>query len=87
MMELTGWSKATMSQLFNGTQDYSPKVVNEAAKALSVHAYELLMHPDRAMALRKVQAGAQEIATLAHDAEVVAEEVHQLRRTGTGSHE
>lgn len=65
MMDLTGWSKATMSQLYNGTQDYSPKVVNEAAFALKVQPFELLMHPERAMALRKVQAGAQEIATLA----------------------
>ena len=53
MMELTGWSKATMSQLYNGDQDYSPKVVNEAAAALKCNPYELLMHPDMAFALRR----------------------------------
>lgn len=53
MRDLAGWSKATMSQLYNGTQDYSPKVVNEAARALNIRPYELLMHPDQAMALRR----------------------------------
>lgn len=68
MMERTGWSKATMSQLFNGTQDYSPKVVNEASVALSVEPWELLMHPDRAMALRRLQSSAQDVVSIAHDA-------------------
>lgn len=69
MQELTGWSKATMSQLYNGTQDYSPKVVNDAARALSIEPFELLMPPERAMALRKYQASAQEVAvSLAHEA-------------------
>jgi hypothetical protein len=53
MRELTGWSKATMSQLFNGEQDYSPAIIKAAAKALRCEDYELLMHPDRAMALRR----------------------------------
>jgi len=55
MMELTGWSKATMSQLYNGKQDYSPKIIKEAADALKVSHYELLMHPDEAMALRRLR--------------------------------
>lgn len=69
MMELTGWSRATMSQLFNGTQDYSPKILNEAAAALKVDAYELLMHPTRAMALRRLQSSARAIVSLAPETE------------------
>ena len=61
MMELTGWSKATMSQLYNGTQDYSPKIIAEAAKALGVEEYELLMHPEKASALRQLRASAEQI--------------------------
>jgi transcriptional regulator with XRE-family HTH domain len=53
MSELTGWSKATMSQLYNGEQDFSPKILREAAEALNVETYELLMHPDLAFALRR----------------------------------
>lgn len=74
MSELTGWSKATMSQLYNGTQDYSPKIIAEAAKALKVADFELLMHPDRAMALRQLQASAERIVTIAHDAGEAAPE-------------
>jgi len=62
MMELTGWSKATMSQLFNGTQDYSPKILTEAAKALNVEPFELLMPPERAMSLRRMRESAISIA-------------------------
>lgn len=61
MMELTGWSKATMSQLYNGTQDYSPKILAEAAEALNAEPFELLMHPERAMAMRQLRTTAAEI--------------------------
>lgn len=63
MMKLAGWSKATMSQLFNGTQDYSPDILDAAAVALNVETYELLMHPDRAMALRRFKETAIAIAS------------------------
>ena len=66
MMELTGWSKASCSQLYNNTQDYSPKIVNEAAKALNVEPYELLMHPDKAMKIRRYISSAEDIAKLVH---------------------
>lgn len=75
MAELTGWSKATTSQLYNNTQDYSPKLVNEAAKALNAEPWELLMPPERAMAIRRIRSSAEEIVTLAHDADE--------RKTGT----
>jgi transcriptional regulator with XRE-family HTH domain len=55
MIRRTDWSKATMSQLYNNKQDYSPKIVNEAALALNVAPYELLMRPDTAMALRRLR--------------------------------
>lgn len=61
MIEKTGWSKATASQLYNNVQDYSPKIVNEAALALNVEPFELLMRPERAMALRRFREQALEI--------------------------
>lgn len=67
MMELTGWPKATMSQLYNNKQDYSPKLVNEAAAALNTETWELLMHPEKAMRLRKMRASIEEYITVAHD--------------------
>lgn len=56
MMEETGWSRATMSQLYNGIQDYSPKLLIEAANALNVETWELLMTPARAAAIRRAMA-------------------------------
>jgi len=61
MMERTGWTKATMSQLYNGTQDYSPKILNDAAAALEIEPFELLLPPERAMNLRRFQAAAEGI--------------------------
>lgn len=61
MVKLTGWSKATASQLYNGTQDYSPKVVNEAAQAFHCAPYELLMPYEEAMALRRVRGDAKRL--------------------------
>ena len=61
MRELTGWSKATMSQLYNGEQDFSPKILAEAALALKAETYELLMHPDRAFRLRRLREDALRI--------------------------
>jgi transcriptional regulator with XRE-family HTH domain len=80
MMELTGWSKATMSQLYNATQDYSPKVLNEAARALNVERYELLMHPSDAMRLRKLNRAAQDFIELA----ALSEPIGQEAPTGSG---
>lgn len=80
LMELTGWSKATMSQLFNGTQDYSPKILAEAALALNAEPYELLMHPERAMAIRQLRSTAAEIVKT----EARAEDAEDARRTGAG---
>jgi transcriptional regulator with XRE-family HTH domain len=56
MIRRTGWSKATASQLYNNKQDYSPKLVNEAAVALNVERWELLMTPATAAAIRKARA-------------------------------
>lgn len=66
MCRLTGWSKASMSQLYNNLQDYNPTLVNEAAKALHLEPFELLMKPERAMALRRQKEAA---LVLAHDSE------------------
>lgn len=58
MMREAGWSKATASQLYNGVQDYSPKVVNEAAFVFQCQPYELMMPYEQAMALRRLRADA-----------------------------
>jgi len=58
----TGWDKRKASFLVNGRQEYRRTEVNEAALALNVETWELLMHPDDAMALRRMREGALRIA-------------------------
>jgi transcriptional regulator with XRE-family HTH domain len=72
MMALTGWSRATMSQLYNGKQDFSPDILRQAAEALHVEPYELLMMPDRAMRLRQAVADAERIVRIAREAKAVS---------------
>ena len=52
---LAGWSKATMSALYNHKQDFSPKILKEAAAALGVEPFELLLPPEQANALRALR--------------------------------
>jgi len=58
------WTNSTMHGIYHGRTDYYREIVNLIASKLHIEPYELLMHPDMAMAIRK----AQEVAvTLAHD--------------------
>lgn len=66
MMERTGWSKATMSQLYNGKQDFNSKYLTEAAEALEIERHELLMTPEIAMAQRRLR---QAAIAIVHDAD------------------
>ena len=61
LMRRTGWSKATTSQLVSGKQGYNPEIIEQASLALSIEPHELLMHPDKAMAIRQLRASAAQI--------------------------
>lgn len=77
MMKLTGWSKAKMSQLYNGQQDFNSEVLMEAAAALNCEPAELLMEPERAFAVRRLRETA---AVIVADA---PKPIAADRRTGT----
>lgn len=62
LMELTAWDKRKASELVNGKQRYNRDIVNEAAFALNIAPFELLMHPEDAMALRQLRKDALRIA-------------------------
>lgn len=62
IMKATGYSKATMSDLATGKQRFNRDILNEIAAVLHVRPYELLMHPDEAMAIRRVRESAVRIA-------------------------
>jgi transcriptional regulator with XRE-family HTH domain len=65
----TGFPKAKMSELANGVSRYNRDVINTLAAAMNVRPYELLMPPDLAAAFKKYLASAQDVVTLAHEAE------------------
>lgn len=62
LMERTGWDKRKASFLVNGQQPYKRDVINEAAAALNIAPFELLMHPDDAFAIRRLRESAISIA-------------------------
>ena len=60
------WNKARVSLMLHGKQPYDRDAINEIAAYLNVRGYELLMPPEQAMALRRLQMSAQEIVAIAH---------------------
>ena len=60
------WNKSRVSLMLHGKQQYDRDSVNELAIYLNLHPYELLMHPNDAMALRRLRA---DLLRVAHEAE------------------
>lgn len=58
------WNKARVSLMVRGLQPYERDSVNELATYLNIRPHELLMHPDDAMAIRRLRA---EMVRLAHE--------------------
>jgi hypothetical protein len=55
----TGWDKRKTSFLVKGQQHYRREDINEAAAALNIHPWELLLHPADAMEIRQVRTSIQ----------------------------
>lgn len=62
LSRLTDWDKRKTSFLVSGKQPYKREDVNDAAFALNLQPFELLMPPERAMALRQLHASSLTIA-------------------------
>ncbi|WP_010545240.1 hypothetical protein [Sphingomonas elodea] len=50
-----GWNKARVSLMIRGGQPYTRDAVNELSYYLNLAPYELLMHPDDAMTIRRLR--------------------------------
>ena len=68
------WNKSKASLMFNDKQRYHRDDVNQVASYLQIEPFELLIPPERAMALRQYRASAEQIVTLAHDADDVGKD-------------
>jgi transcriptional regulator with XRE-family HTH domain len=62
IIERTGYPKSKVSKLVNGGQMYDRDTVHDIAVALNIEPYELLMHPDDAMRIRRLRETAISIA-------------------------
>jgi transcriptional regulator with XRE-family HTH domain len=56
-------NKAKVSLTASGKQPYDRETVNAIADYLNIRPYELLMHPDDAMALRRLRADMLRLAS------------------------
>jgi transcriptional regulator with XRE-family HTH domain len=59
------WNKARVSLMLSGKQQYTRDAINEISDWLHIRPHELLMHPDEAYRLRRIQSTALEIAAQA----------------------
>jgi transcriptional regulator with XRE-family HTH domain len=64
LMRATGMPKATVSAIVKGNTNYYREIVNKIADALNIKPYELLLHPDDAMAIRRLRSSAMQIASV-----------------------
>ncbi len=57
------WNPAKISLMLRGKQQYNRDAVNDLSIYLNLQPFELLMHPDDAMALRRMRAAALAIVS------------------------
>lgn len=57
-----GWLKGRANKFWHGEHDYRRELVNEISAWLGIEPYELLMPPERALALRRLRETAHAIA-------------------------
>lgn len=62
VIEALDWPKSKVSKLYNGLQPYDRESVNALAAFFNIAPFELLMHPEEAMALRRLRSDAIRIA-------------------------
>lgn len=62
LMRRTGWTKATTNDIVHGRTNYYRQILNEAASALQIQPWELLMPPEDANALRAMHEGGIKLA-------------------------
>lgn len=62
MIRELGFSRATASAIYNG-QQYTQSLIDKLAPWLNARPYELLLPPERAFALRRMEQSAKEIAS------------------------
>ena len=63
LVRRTDWSPATVNDIYHGRTPYYRELLNQVAHALHIQPYELLMHPEDAMAIRQMRQALRAIET------------------------
>jgi transcriptional regulator with XRE-family HTH domain len=62
LVRATGFPKSKISMLVNGHRKYHREDLNDLARAMNILPFELLMHPEDAMRMRRLRETAVSIA-------------------------
>lgn len=56
-----GWLPAKANKVWHGIQEPKPSEMHEIAAFLNIRPHELMMHPDDAMRIRRLEAAVREV--------------------------
>lgn len=57
-----GWLPAKANKVWHGLQEPKPSEMHEIAALLNIRPHELMMHPEEAMRIRRLEAAVREVA-------------------------
>lgn len=57
-----GWLPAKANKVWHGLQEPKPSEMHEIAALLNIRPHELMMHPEEAMRIRRLEADVREVA-------------------------
>lgn len=77
-----GWLPGKAYKIWHGLQEPKPSEMHEIAAILNIRPHELMMHPDDAMRIRRIEATLAEVAKPAATPDVV--EAAPVRASGRG---
>lgn len=78
-----GWTNSTMHGIYHGRTDYYRELVNLISSKLNIEPFELLMHPDEAMAHRRMRIAAEQMVKVPM-VETAAAEPASVKRAASG---
>lgn len=84
LVRATDYPKAKVSDLVTGKQRYNRDILNDVSAALNIYPYELLMHPDDAMAQRRIRRLAGQIVQIPHGGTAVDLEEPETHKRKAG---
>lgn len=82
LVRRTDYPKAKVSDLVTGKQRYNRDILNDIALALNIKPHELLMHPEDAMALRRMKSLAEEMVRVPYAGVAGESDEQETRKAG-----